>query len=150
MTDTWLSVVAAMQRRSKGALLTDDVHFQTSGGPNVRGLARGVAVTRVTAVNVEADRSVLRRPKAKLFRDTRLALFGDIAATDGFFTYGGSGRVVGDAGAGIRFTHTIGQTTFVTRFDFPVYVSHPDQAIGGARDDASFRLRWTIGFSPTF
>ncbi len=136
--------------RSREALLTDDVHFHSPGGANVRGMARGVAVTRMAALNVEADRSVLRRPNAKLFRDTRLALFGDVAATDGFFSYHGSGRIVGDAGAGVRFTHTIGQTTFVTRFDLPVYVSHPDRAIGGARDDAAFRFRWTIGFSPTF
>ncbi len=136
--------------RSRAALLTDDVHFQTPGGANVRGLARGVAVTRIAAVNVEVDRSALRRPKAKLFRDTRLALFGDVAVTDGFFTYHGSGRLVGDAGAGLRFTHTIGQTTFVTRFDVPVYVSNPDQAIGGAVNDGWFRFRWTIGFNPTF
>ncbi len=136
--------------RSREALLTGDVHFHTPGGANLRGLARDVAVTRMAAVNVEADRSVLRRPTAKLFKDTRIAAFTDIALTNGFFSYEGSGRLVGDAGVGIRFTHTIGQTTFVTRFDFPLYVSHPDRAIGGGVDDGSFRLRWTMGFSPTF
>lgn len=136
--------------RSRSALLTDDVHFHSPGGANVRGMARDVAVTRLAAINVEADRSVLARPRASLFRDTRLALFGDLAFTNRFFSYNGAGRIVGDAGAGVRFTHRIGQTTFVTRFDFPLFVSHPDRAIGGAVDDGSFRFRWTIGFSPTF
>ena len=136
--------------RSRDAILTGDVHFQTPGGGNVRGLERSVAVTRLLAANGEWEHAFLRRPKARLFREARLAAFGDVALSNGFFSYNGGGRVAGDAGLGLRFTHTIGQTTFVTRFDVPFWVSHPDQAIGGAPNDSRVRLRWTVGVGPTF
>lgn len=135
--------------RSAGALLTGDVHFQTPGGAGVRGLERDVAVTQMAAVNAEIDRSVLR-PSGKLVRDVRLALFGDWAVTDGFFSLWDKGKFAYDAGAGVRFTHTIGQTTFSTRFDVPVFVSHPDRAVGGARSDDRVRFRWVVAVGPAF
>ncbi|MHB1327525.1 MAG: hypothetical protein ACYC2K_04920, partial [Gemmatimonadales bacterium] len=136
--------------RSRDALLTGDVHWHTPGGGNLRGFERDVAATAVAALNVELDRSILARPTAALFRDTRLALFGDVAMSDGFFSFSGSGRFAGDAGVGIRFTHRLGETTFVTRFDMPLFVSHPDRAIGGIAGDGRFGFRWTMALSPTF
>ncbi len=128
--------------RSKGALFTEDLHFHEPGGGNVRGLATDVLVTAVAAINVELDRSIARSGK-KLFQDVRVAGFTDWAVTDGFFTRQGQNDVAGDAGAGIRITHTIGQTRFVTRFDFPLYVTHGDRAIGST--GKRFAFRWVFG-----
>ena len=136
--------------RSRDAILTGDVHFQTPGGGNVRGLERNVAVTRMLAANGEVEHAFLRRPKAGLFREGRVAAFGDMALTNGFFSYNGGGRVAGDFGLGLRFTHSIGQTTFVTRFDVPIFVSHPDRSVGGAPGDRRFGFRWTVGVGPGF
>ncbi|MGE0441923.1 MAG: M1 family metallopeptidase [Gemmatimonadales bacterium] len=136
--------------RSRDALLTGDVHFHTPGGGNVRGLARDVAVTRIAAANVELERSVLARPRARLFRDTRVAVFGDVALSDGFLSSSGSGNVSGDAGIGLRAVHNIGQTTFVTRFDVPLLVSNPDRAIGGPGSGSRGRFRWIVALRPTF
>ncbi|MDX2057742.1 MAG: M1 family metallopeptidase [Gemmatimonadales bacterium] len=136
--------------RSRDALLTGDVHFQVPGGGNVRGLERDVAVTALAALTVEADRSVFRRARPGLFQDVRVAAFGDLAVTDGFFSFAGSGTVAGDAGVGIRFSHTLGQTNFVTRFDVPLFVSHPDRSVGGAVGDGKLGLRWIVAVSPSF
>ena len=130
--------------RSRGAILTDDVHFQTPGGGGLRGFERDVAVTRIGAANVELTRSVART-SARLLRDIRLAAFGDVAVSDGFFSASGSTRVAGDLGVGLRLVHTIGQTTFTTRWDLPVLVSHPDRGIGGGAGDGAFRFRWVVG-----
>ena len=100
-------------------------------------------MTGIAAANVEVDRSVFRRPGAGIARDVRLAAFGDLAATDGFFTLSGQNNWVGDAGVGLRIAHRIGQTSFVTSVDFPVFVSHPDRAVGGT--GGRFRFRWTVG-----
>ncbi len=131
--------------RSRGAILTDEVHFQTAGGGGLRGFARNVAVTRIGAINLDLERSLVRRPSAKLFQDIRVAAFGDLAASDGFFSNAGSTRVAGDLGVGIRLVHTIGETTFTTRLDLPVLVSHPDRGIGGKQGQGAFRLRWVVG-----
>ncbi len=136
--------------RSRDALLTGDVHFHTPGGANVRGLERDVAVTSVAALNVEADRSVYRRPGRRLLQEVRVAAFSDLAVTDGFFSFAGSGNLAADAGVGVRFTHTVGETTFVTRFDVPLFVSHPDRSVGGAVGDGKVGLRWLVAVSPSF
>ena len=60
------------------------------------------------------------------------------------------GVVFGDAGVGFRADHRIGDTRFVTRFDFPLYVSEPALAHdrGPGVDRAGFR--WTFSFAPAF
>jgi hypothetical protein len=137
--------------RSRDALLTGDFHFHAPGGGNVRGLVPSVAVTKLAALNVEVDRAVLRRPGAAIGREVRLAAFGDLAWTDGFFSATTGSDVAGDLGIGVRVTHRIGQTTFVTRFDFPFLVSHPDRAVGADPTDRSHvAFRWTVGIAPAF
>ncbi len=129
--------------RSRDALFTNDLHFHAPGGGDVRGLDPSLLVTAIAAANAEVDRSILQRPGAKIARDVRVALFGDVAMTDGFFTLSGQNNWVGDAGVGLRLAHRIGQTSFVTSVDFPVFVSHPDRAVGG--NGGRFRFRWTFG-----
>jgi hypothetical protein len=128
--------------RSTGAIFTEDLHFHEPGGANIRGLATDVLVTTLGAANLELDRSIAR-PGSALVRDIRIAGFTDWAVTNGFFTRKGQNDVAGDAGVGLRITHTIGTTTFVTRFDFPVYVTHADRSIGST--DNRFGFRWVFG-----
>ena len=87
----------------------------------------------------------------QLAREVRLAGFGDVAVTDGFFTVRRHNKVAGDAGVGIRITHQIGQSSFQTRFDFPLYLSHPDRAVGASGpDDPYVKFRWTFSVWPAF
>jgi hypothetical protein len=56
---------------------------------------------------------------------------------------------VADAGIGLRVGHRIGQTTFQTRLDLPLWVSRPELAQdGGPGNPVGFR--WTFSFSPAF
>jgi hypothetical protein len=131
--------------RSRGALLTEELPFHEPGGGNVRGLSPAVGVTRVLAVNLELERSVAGSGR-RLFRDVRIAGFADGAWSDGFFSRRGRTALTGDAGLGIRIAHRIGATAFVTRFDLPLFVAHPDRAIRAT--GRRLGLRWVIGVEP--
>jgi len=142
--------------RSRGSLLSgSDVHYHMPGGGGVRGLQPGITSTRLLAINVEADRAVLLRDDRdsatgrgmRLFREVRIAGFGDAALGNGDIPLTGSGAsLVADAGIGIRIRHRIAQTSFVTRFDVPFLVTRPRLAV----DDqaGSVRFRVIVSFSP--
>jgi hypothetical protein len=137
--------------RSRGSLLTDDIHFQTPGGGDVRGIAPSVAVRRIASVTAELDRAVWSRPNGKVLREVRLGGFGDVAVTDGFYTIKTEHHFIGDAGVGARFGFHLGDTDFITRIDLPLVVSHPDLAVGSSDPHASaVRFRWTFSIWPTF
>ena len=51
-----------------------------------------------------------------------------------------------DAGAGIRAEHRLGQTSFVTRVDFPLYTSRPDLAQDQHPGGDEFGFRWLFSF----
>ncbi|MGE0554852.1 MAG: hypothetical protein AB7R55_15590, partial [Gemmatimonadales bacterium] len=128
--------------RSRDALLTGDVHFQQPGDGNVRGLDPTLLVPRLAAGTIEVDRSVVRRPRKAIAREVRVAVFGDLAWTDGFFSTRSTSDVAADAGIGLRLRHRIGETDFTTRLDLPLVVSHPDRGQGGREP---FALRWVFG-----
>jgi len=128
--------------RSRDALLTDEVHFQQQGDGNVRGLDPTLLVPRLVAGTLELDRSIWRRPGQGVAEDVRLAVFGDLAWTDGFYSTRSTSDFAGDAGIGLRIRHRIGETSFTTRLDLPLVVSHPDRGQGG---DEAFALRWVVG-----
>jgi peptidase M1-like protein len=148
--------------RSRGSLLAgSDVHYQMPGGGGVRGLAPGTTATRLFAINGELDRGVLVRGdsaagaraategRTHLFEELRIAAFGDAALGNGDIPPTGSGSaLVADAGVGLRITHRIGTTPFVTRFDLPLYVSRSRLAVNGR--DGAVRFRWVVSFSPAF
>ena len=138
-------------------LAGSDVHYQTPGGGGLRGLAPGTTATRLLAVNAELDRSVFsrKRPAARdsartrLFHDVRLAGFGDAAFGNGDLPRtGATASVVADFGLGIRISHRISQTPFVTRFDFPFVVSRGRLAV--QEQAGPVRFRWVVSFSPAF
>jgi hypothetical protein len=86
------------------------------------------------------------------FRQVGIAAFGDFALADGSFSKPPENlghRFAGDAGIGIRASHRIGTTQFVTRFDMPLYVGFEylahDQVPG-----KHVAWRWTFSFQPPF
>jgi len=127
--------------RSRDAWLTGGVHFQQPGDANLRGFDPAVLVPRVLAGTVELDRS-LWRTDWPIAREARVAIFGDLAWTDGFYSTTSSSDVAGDAGVGLRLRHRIGETDFTTRLDLPLLVSHPDRGRGG---DRRVDLRFVVG-----
>lgn len=139
--------------RSRGALLVrPDFNFHTPGDGDVRGFNPGISGSQVYAINLELQRPVLERPSGHLFTRVSLALFGDGALSDASTTGVGIAddlKAYADAGIGVRAEHRIGETRFVTRLDFPIYVNRPllAQDNPGA-DRAAFR--WTLGLSPAF
>ena len=64
----------------------------------------------------------------------------------GTSTYGPL-RVFGDAGVGVSASHKIGGTSFVTRFDVPLWVSQPTLAQDTHPAD-QVGFRWLLSFSP--
>jgi hypothetical protein len=136
--------------RSRGSLLAGaDVHYQLPGGGGLRGLARGTTATKLLAINGELERSVVTRRRARLFREVRLAAFGDAAFGNGDIPAAGrSTSLVADVGAGIRIAHCIGQTSFTTALDFPVLVTRPRLAVSEAGN--SFAFRWVVSTSSAF
>lgn len=140
--------------RSTGALFVrPDVYYQAPGGGMLRGFDPRLSAEGVVALNVEVERSLAARLKAKLFRRVRLAAFGDVGHTIGdSFDPSNATRLrwLADAGVGLRADHLIGNTAFTTRVDLPLYVSRP--TLAQDRDPGSDRVgfRWTFGFQPSW
>jgi len=137
--------------RSRGALLAGaDVHYQMPGGGGLRGLGAGSTATGLVSVNADLERGVLSRGKARLFREIRVAAFGDAALANGDVPRLGStaASVVADAGVGVRMSHCIGQTPFVTTFDFPLAVTRPRIAVTQRSQAVAFR--WTVSAAAGF
>jgi len=134
--------------RSRGALLVrSGVHYHQPGGGNLRGLDPGVSSTRLLAINVEVDRAVLSRSRARLFNQVRVAAFGDAALGNGDLPRDGRGAALpADLGIGVRIGHRIGDTFFVTRFDFPLVVSRLRLAV--SEGEGAVRFRWVFSFAP--
>ena len=140
--------------RSRGALLVgDDFRFHAPGGAGVRGADPRVSTGAVMALNLELDRTLVQRPDARLFSRVSLALFGDLARGIGGSAQPLTGeplRWLADAGVGLRAEHLIGDTRFMTRLDFPLYVSRPAAAQDRAPGDDRTAFRWTFGLQPPF
>jgi hypothetical protein len=130
--------------RSRGALLErSGVNYQAPGGGDLRGFAAAASATWLVGTTAELALPLLKRPARRLFSAVEAAAFVDAALLDP--------RAIGrdaaaDAGVGLRATHRVGPTTFVTRVDFPLFVSRPEAAVGGRPSDGSLRLRvvWSL------
>jgi hypothetical protein len=140
--------------RSRGALLVgEDFHYQEPGGAGVRGIDPRVSTAAIVALDLELERALLTRPRARLFNRVTVAAFTDLA-----HAIGGSAqpllgepiRFLGDAGVGLRAEHRIGDTRFMTRMDLPLFVSRPALAQDRAPGDDDLAFRWVFSFQPTF
>jgi hypothetical protein len=134
--------------RSRGApLARPDVHFQAAGGLGLRGFAPVVSATWGAAVNVELAKPLVDRPRDRWFSAVSAAVFADAALLDP----AALGRAAAaDAGVGLRATHRIGPTRFVTRIDLPLMVTRPGAAVAGAGGDGPFKFRWVWSLEEAF
>jgi hypothetical protein len=137
--------------RSRGSLLTESrMNYHAPGGAGVRGLDSRVSGDQVIGATLELEYAVVPRPVKGLFSRVVLAAFVDGGLGNGDLASGGDGlEAVGDAGVGVRIGHRLGQTTFQTRFDFPLWVSRPALAQDDDPDDP-IGFRWSFSFVPAF
>jgi hypothetical protein len=138
--------------RSRGSLLEgDDMRYQLPGGGGLRGIDPRVSTRALVALNAELERTMISRPKARLFSRVALAAFTDLARgfqDDEDAPSSGRIRFLGDAGVGLRAEHRIGDTRFVTRFDLPLWVSRPELAQDRSTGDDEVAFRWVVSFEP--
>ncbi len=140
--------------RSEGALLVlDDVPYQAPGGAGVRAVDFRVSNSGLIAANVEVERTVVERRKSRLFGRVSVAAFGDAAQGIGGPAQLATGEQLGfvaDAGLGVRASHRIGKTSFLTRFDFPFYLSEPAYSRNDFAQDDAFAFRWLFSVQAAF
>jgi len=134
--------------RSRGALLArDDVHYGAAGDLGLRGFSPVASATWGVAVNIEAGLRLVDQPRRRAFGTVTVAAFADAALLD----RAALGRAAAaDAGIGVRATHQIGPTRFVTRLDLPLLVTRPAAAVAGAAGDGAFKFRWVWSFEEAF
>jgi hypothetical protein len=134
--------------RSRGALFArDDVHYQAPGGLGLRGFSPLASATWGVALGAEAVWRVVERPTRRAFSGVSLVAFVDAALLDPAALGRGAAA---DAGVGIRASHRIGPTRFVTRVDFPVVVTRPSAAVAGAAGDGALKFRWVWSLEEAF
>ena len=140
--------------RSEGALLViDDVPYQAPGGGGVRAADFRISGPALIAANVELERTLAFRQKSKLFSRVSVAAFGDAAQGMGGPDQPTTGEALGfvaDAGLGVRASHKIGKTAFITRFDFPFYLSEPAYSRNDFAQDDAFAFRWLFSVQAAF
>jgi hypothetical protein len=140
--------------RSRGALLVgEDFHYHSPGGAGIRGVDPRLSTSAIVALNLELEHTLLTQAESPVFKRVTLALFTDLAHGIGSASQtppNGRVRFLADAGVGLRAAHRIGDTEFVTRFDFPFYVSRPELAQDQSPGDDTFAFRWVFSFEPSF
>ena len=134
--------------RSRGApLARADVHYQAAGGLGLRGYDPAASATWGVAMNVELATRLVDRPRDRWFGTVSAAVFADAARLDP----AALGRTAAaDAGVGLRATHRIGPTRFVTRIDLPLLATRPAAAVAGAPGDGPFKFRWVWSLEEAF
>ena len=138
--------------RSRGSLLEgEDARYQLPGSGGLRGIDPRVSTRALVSLNAELERTVVSRPRARLFSRVALAAFTDLARgfqADEDAPPTGRIRFLGDAGVGLRAEHRIGDTRFMTRFDLPLWVSRPELAQDREAGDDEVAFRWVFSFEP--
>jgi len=133
--------------RSLGAPLAGaDFHYQMPGGAALRGLNPYTTANTALALGTTVAWTPLNRRGGHLFNRVSASAFGDAAWANGSLSSDNTLHLAGDAGLGLQAAHRIGQTSFVTRFDFPFYVSRPDLGVDGSHPGEEFRFRWVFSF----
>ncbi len=134
-------------------MLRPDLYYHAAGGGDLRGFDPRLSTEALVAINLELERTLLRRRNAKLFNRVALAAFGDAGQGIGGVadpTLGKPLRFLADAGVGIRAEHRIGQTRVTTRADFPLWVSKPALAQDRRPGAKEAGFRWTFSFEPAW
>jgi hypothetical protein len=140
--------------RSQGSLFVrEGVNYHDPGDANLRGLGADAASRQAYALGVELEGRVFERgQQAGLFQRMGVALFSDGAFADGDADSAGHNQLtpIADAGVGLRIDHRIGQTSFQTRLDVPLWVSRPSLAQDQAPGSDPVGFRWTFSFRPSW
>jgi hypothetical protein len=140
--------------RSRGSILAgQDFYYHAPGGADVRGVDPRFSAPGAIGLSGELERTVVSRPASSLCSRIGLAAFGDLARAFGDHTpsaLGGPVEVLADAGVGVRMSHRIGDTRFVTRFDLPLYVSRPALAQDTHPGTKALGFRWAFSFEPAW
>jgi hypothetical protein len=137
--------------RSTGSLLAGTGFFyHFPGGAGVRGLDPRLNSDQALGATGEIEYALAATGHSGLLHRVSLAAFGDWAVGNGDLDSARGGlRAVGDAGVGVRMRHRLGGTRFMTRLDFPLWVSRPRLAQDD-RPDHRFGFRWAVSFTPAF
>ena len=135
--------------RSTGSLLAGSGFFyHFPGGAGVRGLDPRLSSDRALGATAEVEYALAASGHGGLLHRVSLAAFGDWAMGNGDLDSAHDGlRAVGDAGMGVRISHKIGGTRFMTRLDLPLWVSRPLLAHDD-RPDRAVGFRWAVSFAP--
>ncbi|HEX3928260.1 MAG TPA: hypothetical protein VHW65_09685, partial [Gemmatimonadales bacterium] len=146
--------------RSVGAPLAGSAcwcRWQTPGGGDLRGFDQTVSSDRLATMSVELEGAVYQRKTSALLSRAAVALFADGGALGDTRWIAGSSydavlaewpdRWLGDAGVGVRFNNRIGQTSWQTRIDFPLFVSDAAYAIAQTHQRFAFE-RVVFSVSP--
>jgi hypothetical protein len=115
----------------------------------VRGLNPYTSANTALALGANVGWTPVNRRGGHLFNRVTVSAFGDAVLANGTLqaNYTSNNlRLAGDGGLGLQAAHRIGQTSFVTRFDFPIYVSRPDLGVDGSYPGEEFRFRWVFSF----
>ena len=138
--------------RSRGALLVrDGMYYTDPGGAGARGFDPHLAARQAYGAGMEIELDLIRR-SGGIARRIALAVFADGVAADGDLDPAGLNRIFGaaDAGPGLRLDHRIGNTSFQTRLDLPLWVSRPELARDRNPGAERTGWRWTFSFAPAF
>jgi hypothetical protein len=136
--------------RSSGSLLAgSDVYYHFPGGAGMRGLDPSLTGTTALGASIELEVVLRRGSPFRMFNRVVLAGFADGALGNGDLGPANGLRSVGDAGIGIRAEHRFRETRFVTRLDFPLWVSRPTLA-HDRQPEGAFGLRWSVSFLPSW
>ena len=130
--------------RSRGALFGGDAHYLAPGGGDLRGFAPYLTARWLAAANVEAGARLVDRPARRLFSAVSVVGFVDAAILDPHALHRDAAA---DLGLGVRASHRIGPTSFVTRVDLPLFVSRATYAVGGSAqggDRVKLRAVWSL------
>jgi len=140
--------------RSRGALLVrPDFHYQAPGDAILRGFRPDLGGRWAAAVNVEATKSLYRRPQETgLLTQAALEVFADGGVVDPRAvppaTAGQSYTSLYDAGVGLVTRHQINDLGWTMRFETPLLVNRWDYAAAGT--DKRIAFRWLISLEPSF
>jgi hypothetical protein len=129
------------------------MRYHAPGGAGVRGADPRLSTAAIVALSLELERTLLARPRSRLFNRVGIALFGDLSHAIGGAAQASLNdriRFLGDAGIGLRADHRIGDTRFVTRLDLPLWFSRPEVAHDRSPADDELAFRWVFSFQPAF
>jgi len=130
-------------RPAGGVFAREGVHYVAVGDAGLRGFSPLLRVNRALSSNAELGWEALTAKRASWRPVVTLSGFVDGAWAN---VFGGDTDLFGDAGVGVSAHGRLFDRSYTVRADFPIWVSKPSIAVGGATGDDAIRFRWTWSF----